>query len=136
MAADEYILIAEDSAPNRKILQVILESQGYSVLAYEDGEQAWEGLEAEKDKNIVAVYSDIMMPNMSGIDLLKKVRESDSHKALPFSLVTAVPDKDYLIQAKELGVQGFIVKPIDTKKLVAHLDKLFPERQKSVKAAA
>ena len=107
--SSEYILIAEDSAPNRKILEVILKKQGYEVLACEDGQKAWETLEAEKDKNIIAIYSDIMMPNMNGVELLRKVRESENHPNLPVVLVTAVPKKEYLVEAKELGLEFFLV---------------------------
>jgi two-component system chemotaxis response regulator CheY len=124
----ETILIAEDSPPNRKILAHLLEKLGYKVTACEDGQQAWDKLHAGECGNVVAVISDIMMPNMDGIQFLKNVRGEEKYKNLPFVLVTAVSDKEYIMQAKELNVNGYILKPVTFQRVTDKLHELFPNK--------
>lgn len=133
---EEYILVAEDSAPNRNILVHLLKRFGYKVIDCEDGEKAWESLQNISDKKLVAILSDIMMPNLSGIELLKKVRHNDQLKALPFVLITAVTEKEYIVEAKELGVNGYILKPVTSERVKSKLKELFPDREFTSKAAS
>lgn len=128
-APKETIVIAEDSAPNRKILALLLAKNGYNVLQFEDGQQTWEELQKNTTDNIVAVISDVMMPNMDGLALLKSCRENDKYKSIPFVLVTAVSDKDYIMQAKELKVNGYILKPVTFQRVAAKLKELFPQKK-------
>ncbi len=104
----DTILIAEDSPPNRKILGHLLQKLGF---------------------NVVAVISDIMMPNMDGIQLLRHVREHDKWKAIPFVRVTAVSDKEYIVQAKELDVSDYVLKPVTFQRVATKLQELFPDRK-------
>jgi len=126
---NEYIVVAEDSAPNRTILVLLLKKFGYKVFECEDGDVALEILEKNKDKNIVAVFSDLMMPKMDGLELLRRVRHNERYHALPFVLVTAVSDKDYIFEAKNLHVNGYILKPVTYKRVLAKLQELFPNRR-------
>ena len=128
-AGDEFIVVAEDSAPNRTILVHLLKKLNYNVFDCEDGVQAWKALEENKDKNIVAVISDIMMPNMDGLELLKKTREDEHYKDKPFLLVTAVSEKEYIFQAKNLNVNGYILKPVTFQRVSKKLQELFPDRK-------
>ncbi|MAE72681.1 MAG: response regulator [Bdellovibrionaceae bacterium] len=125
----EVIVVAEDSPPNRKILCHLLEKLGYEVVGCEDGEVALKAIEEHKDANIVAVISDIMMPKMDGIELLKKVRSIESQKDTPFVLVTAVSDREYIVEAKALGVNGYILKPVTFQRVTSKLQELFPGKQ-------
>ena len=102
----DCIVVAEDSPPNRKILVHLLEKLEYEVISCEDGKIAWETLESNENENIVAVLSDIMMPNMDGIQLLKNVRGSEKFKDLLFVLITAVYDREYIMEVKEHKVNG------------------------------
>ena len=70
----ETIVIAEDSPPNRKILAHLLQKMGYAVVACEDGQEAWTKLTSGRIENLAAIISDIMMPTMDGIQLLRNVR--------------------------------------------------------------
>lgn len=122
----ETILIAEDSAPNRKILAHLIEKLGFQVVACENGKAAWDELNSGRCSKIVAVISDIMMPEMDGVTFLRTVRGDEKAKALPFILVTAVSDKDYIVQAKELNVNGYILKPVTFQRVTAKMQELFP----------
>ncbi|HAG92345.1 MAG TPA: response regulator [Bdellovibrionales bacterium] len=125
----ERILVAEDSAPNRKILCHLLEKLGYEVLSYDNGSLAWNALCEEENQNVVAIISDIMMPEMSGIDLLKNVRGDEKLKDLPFVLVTAVQEKEYIIEAKAQKVNGYILKPVTFQRVTSKLQELFPNKK-------
>jgi len=127
--AKEQIIVAEDSAPNRKILCHLLEKLGYEVISCEDGGIAWEALLKEESNNVVAIISDIMMPELSGIDLLKKVRAEERFQNLPFVLVTAVQEKEYIIEAKAQKVNGYILKPVTFSRVTAKLKELFPTKK-------
>lgn len=124
---DKAILIAEDSPPNRRILAFTLQKIGFGVVDCADGEEAWAKLNSEQAKKIVAVFSDIMMPKLSGLQLLEKIREQDSMKSLPVVLISAVQEKDSVVKAKELGIQGYIIKPIRFDLIQNMIRKLFPD---------
>ncbi|MDZ4660720.1 MAG: response regulator [Pseudomonadota bacterium] len=126
---EEYILVAEDSAPNRNILAHLLKRFGYQVLDCDDGEKAWKTLESSRDKKIVGVFSDIMMPNMSGIEFLKKVRSDSQYKTMIFVLITAVTEKEYITEAKVLNVNGYILKPVTSERVKNKLRELYPTRE-------
>lgn len=126
--AEEYIVVAEDSPPNRTILVLLLKKLGFRVVECEDGRSAWEVLKATSDKNIVAIISDLMMPNMDGLALLKACRADEKYKKTPFVLVTAVSDKDYIFEAKNLSVDGYILKPVTYKRVASKLLEIFPHK--------
>ena len=126
----EIIVVAEDSAPNRAILVHLLKKLGYHVEECNDGQIAWDKtqeLYAAKTPP-VAILSDIMMPNMDGINFLKNVRGNDEMKDIPFVLVTAVSDKEHVMQAKEFEVNGYIVKPVSFQRVLGKLQELFPAK--------
>lgn len=125
----DTIVIAEDSPPNRKILAHLLEKLGFNVCACEHGQEAWDRLKEGKLERVVAVISDIMMPNMDGLNLLKNIRGDEALKDLPVILVTAVSEKDYIVQAKDLEVNGYILKPVTFQRVTTKLQELFPERE-------
>lgn len=131
IASKEFILVAEDSAPNRTILCHLIIKLGFGIIECHDGKMAWEQLNRSEEERgkIIAIISDIMMPQMDGVELLKKVRESDNFNKIPFVLVTAVADKEYIIEAKKLGVDGYVLKPITFQRVLHKLNELFPDRK-------
>jgi CheY-like chemotaxis protein len=128
---EEHLLVVEDSTPNRSILILLLRKLGYRVIECVDGEQAWKSLGENKHVNIVAVISDLMMPNVDGLELLGRVRDHEDYKELPFILLTGATDKDFATRAKDLGVSGYLLKPISFQKVALTIEELFPHRQVS-----
>lgn len=124
----DTIIIAEDSPPNRKILGHLLEKLGFHVVACEHGQAAWEALQSGQHTRVVCVISDIMMPTMDGLGLLRNIRGEEKFKKMPVVLVTAVSEKDYIVQAKELNVNGYILKPVTFQRVTTKLQELFPGR--------
>lgn len=123
----ETVIVAEDSPPNRKILAHLLTKFGFHVIACEHGAEAWEQLQA--NPSAVAVISDIMMPNMDGLALLKVIRENDAFVNIPVLLVTAISDKEYIEQARALRVSGYILKPVTYERVLKKLKEIFPQRK-------
>lgn len=126
----DIIVVAEDSPPNRTILVHLLKKLGFDVIECADGEMAYKELEAAHNKKlpVVAVLSDIMMPKVDGVQFLKKVREHAALKDLPFVLITAVAEKEYIVQAKSMNVNGYVLKPVTFQRVMSKLTELFPEK--------
>jgi CheY-like chemotaxis protein len=127
----DVIIVAEDSAPNRMVLTLLLQRIGFEVVECDDGEGAWKALEETRlaGRPVVAVFSDLMMPKMDGLQLLRRVRNDEIFKSLPFVLITAVSDKDYIHEAQRLQVDGYLLKPITYPRIDAKLRQLFPHRE-------
>jgi CheY-like chemotaxis protein len=124
----DTIIIAEDSPPNRKILAHLLERLGFNVIACENGEEAWTKMCDPATERVICVISDIMMPKMDGIQLLRNIRGQEKSASVPVILVTAISEKEYIAQAKELKVNGYILKPVTFQRVTSKLQELFPQR--------
>lgn len=124
------ILLVEDSKTNRMVLTHLLHKMGFDVLECDNGDIALNILkDEEKSKNVICVVSDIMMPVMDGLSLLKQVRESEKWKDLNFLLVTAVMDKQQVLNARALGISGYILKPVTFKRVHDIMKEIFPKRE-------
>ena len=128
-ASRETIIVVEDSPPNRKILAHLLEKLGFHVIACEHGQQAWDQIKDGKIQNLAAVVSDIMMPTMDGLNLLKLIRENPDSAKLPVLLITAMSDKEYIVRARELNVDGYILKPVTFERVSSKLREIFPHKE-------
>ena len=125
----KYILVAEDSAPNRRILVHSLEKLGFDVIECANGEEAWTKIDKPESGEIIGVFSDLMMPIMDGLELLIKLRADKRWESLPFVLVSAVSDKAKVMRARELNVSGYLVKPIQFQKILKVVKKMYPTRK-------
>lgn len=108
--AHATLLLVDDEAMNRDALSRRLERRGYTVLTAESGPRALEMVSAHR---IDAVLLDVMMPGMSGLDTLRKLRESRSVSELPVIMVTAKDRSEDVVEALELGANDYVTKPID-----------------------
>jgi len=105
------ILVVDDTPIIRGIIHGILEPLGLrSILQAGNGEEAWSVLQ-EKPVNVVV--ADWLMPGINGLELLRKMRESERFADIPFIMITGVPDKTVVVEAMKLKVTDFMVKPID-----------------------
>jgi two-component system, cell cycle response regulator len=117
--ACDRVLIAEDDAMFRKILQSWLESWGYQVTVAEDGAKAWQILQQISAPHLLIL--DWIMPNLNGIDLCRMVRERASSPYQYILLVTAKDDKQDLVRGLEAGADDYLSKPFDRDELRARL---------------
>lgn len=117
------ILVVDDFSTMRRIVKNILKQLGYeNIEEAEDGAQAYNKL---KSGGFGFVVSDWNMPNMDGLDLLKKIRSDPELKDLPFLMVTAEAEKEKVIEAIKAGVSNYIVKPFTAEVLKEKMDRIF-----------
>jgi DNA-binding NtrC family response regulator len=109
---DINILIVDDDSSLRNMLSIVLRKEGYSISNAEDGRNALNFL---KKNNVDLIISDIKMPDISGIELLKKVKTIN--KELPFILITAFSSTNDAIEAMKLGADDYITKPFNLDEL-------------------
>ncbi|MDA8090864.1 MAG: chemotaxis response regulator CheY [Nitrospiraceae bacterium] len=121
------ILVVDDFSTMRRIVKNILKQLGFERMEEaEDGQQAYNKLTSEGGFQFVV--SDWNMPNMDGLDLLKKVRSNPELKDLPFLMVTAEAEKHKVIEAIKAGVSNYVVKPFTAEVLKEKLDKIFEKK--------
>jgi len=117
-----FVLIVDDHEDNLYLLKSLLEGNGHSVGCALNGKEALEKL-AQASYDLIV--SDILMPEMDGFSLCKKIRSHPDWNALPFIFYTATytgPQDEAL--ARELGADGFIVKPCEPDSFLAQLEDL------------
>ena len=118
------VLIVDDFATMRRIIRNILRQLGFTnFVEADDGVQAWEVLQRDRIEFIV---SDWNMPNMTGIDLLRRVRGDQRTAHIPFLMVTAEAQQENIIEAVQARVSNYIVKPFTADTLRQQIDKIFP----------
>lgn len=103
------ILIVDDQEMNRAILSHIFEKK-YQIVEVENGKKALEYIKENRDK-IIAILLDIIMPEMDGIELLKRLKEKGLEKNIPIFLITADTSQEKMREGYELGVSDIIEKP-------------------------
>jgi two-component system chemotaxis response regulator CheY len=117
------VLVVDDFNTMRRIVGSLLKQLGFNNIDEAvDGEDALKKIES---KTYGLVLSDWNMEPMSGIDLLKKVREQDAYKSLPFILITAESKVENIVEAKKAGVDSYIVKPFSANTLKEKLVTVF-----------
>lgn len=104
------LLVVDDSSTMRRIIKNTLARLGYKdILEGEDGVQGWAAMDANPD--IEMLITDWNMPEMNGLELVKKVRADERFKDLPIIMVTTEGGKAEVITALKAGVNNYIVKP-------------------------
>jgi len=116
------ILYAEDDATIRTSLSNILKKVFKEVIICEDGQMGVDMyIEHSKTKEFDAIVSDINMPNLNGLEMVKQIRELNSH--IPVIMTTAHGEANYLMEAIKVNVSGYSLKPVDTKDLLVTIQK-------------
>ncbi len=128
----DTILIVEDEAAIRDMLNFTLSSAGYNVVEAHNGEQAWKLL---NDEVPTCLLLDWMLPGMSGVNLLERIRKHDRFAAMPVIMLTARGEENDQVQGFEAGADDYVIKPFSPRALVARLKALLrrehPESSRS-----
>lgn len=111
------MLIAEDSAGPRMVLEKAVVDLGHECVAAEDGEKAWELFQ---EGGAEVVISDFMMPGIDGDELCRRVRGAD-HPYVYFILLTSLEDQGHVMRGMEAGADDYLTKPLDKDLLEARL---------------
>ncbi|MFA6108991.1 MAG: response regulator, partial [Candidatus Latescibacterota bacterium] len=112
------ILIVEDSPTQAERLKYILEQHEYRVRAARDGREALVALQECRPR---VVISDVIMPEMDGFELCRRIREDQALKDLPFIVLTTLADPKDVIRALECGATNFISKPYEEHHLISRI---------------
>lgn len=117
------ILAVDDSASMRQMVAFTLKGAGFNVIEASDGQQA---LEKAKQASFDLVLSDVNMPVMDGIELVKNLRTLPEYKFTPILMLTTESAGDKKMQGKNAGATGWLVKPFNPDQLLATIRKVLP----------
>lgn len=115
---DISMLLVEDQADTREQLSQMLTAQGYRLLLAENGR---EGLKLFRSQSPEIILTDIMMPSMSGLEMARLIREEAPGAQI--IVMTAFSDTRYLLEAIDIGINQFVIKPIEFNKLLAAIER-------------
>ena len=122
------IWCVEDDSSIRDIELYALNSAGFETRSFEDGLSCWNALKDEKPELILL---DVMLPEMDGIELLKKIRESAILKVIPVIMATAKGQEYDRIMGLDLGADDYIVKPFSMMEMVSRVKAVLRRIQTS-----
>jgi DNA-binding response OmpR family regulator len=117
-----HVLVADDEPHIGRIIKMKLEQGPFKVSLAYDGEEALAFLDSEDQVDLALL--DLMMPKLSGLDVLRKIREQERFKSLPCIILTAGGDAKHERDALALGATHFLTKPFSPKKLYALVARL------------
>lgn len=117
-----HILVADDEPHIGRIIKMKLEQGPFRVSLAYDGEEALDMVNSGEQLDLVLL--DLMMPKLSGLDVLRRIREQERFKSLPCIILTAGGDAKHERDALELGATQFLTKPFSPKKLYALVARL------------
>lgn len=117
------IMIVDDSATVRQVLQMTLMQAGYDVVEAIDGEDA---LKLFTENNVDMLVTDLNMPNMDGIDLIKHVRQKPGNRFMPIIMLTTESQAEKRTEGKKAGASGWITKPFRPEQLLSVVSMVCP----------
>jgi two-component system chemotaxis response regulator CheY len=121
------VLVVDDFSTMRRIIKTALKQMGIEdITEAEDGKMALQKL---KLKDFKLIISDWNMPNMMGIDFLRRVRADEKYKHIPFLMVTAEARKDNVLEAAKAGVSNYITKPFTAEDLQKKIEVIIVKQQ-------
>lgn len=117
-----HVLVADDEPHIGRIIKMKLEQGPFRVTLAYDGREALDAL--ERDDDLALVLLDLMMPRMSGLDVLERMRGDARWADLPCIILTAAGQEQQHRRAMELGASEFLTKPFSPKKLYGRAAEL------------
>ncbi len=115
------VLIVDDNPDLRRYVSHIISDSGFNVLL---AKNALEGFEIAKNHRPDLIVTDLMMPQVSGLDLIRMIRETEQLRGIPVILLTAKADEDTRIEGVEQGADAYLSKPFNDRELLAEVRNL------------
>jgi DNA-binding response OmpR family regulator len=112
------VLIAEDDRDSRELLSWLLQKLGYQVVAAANGKEAWD---AFRRRRFRIVISDVLMPEIDGLELCRRIRTHKQSKYTYIIVITALIGKKDYLEGMDAGADDFVTKPFDPDELKARL---------------
>jgi two-component system, chemotaxis family, chemotaxis protein CheY len=119
--SSHVILAVDDSASMRQMVRYTLESAGYTVVQAVDGVEA---LELARRRGADLVLTDVNMPRMDGITLVRELRALESYRLTPMLVLTTESGQETKMRGKQAGATGWIVKPFNPEQLLATIARV------------
>jgi two-component system chemotaxis response regulator CheY len=117
----KLIMVVDDSASLRQVVGISLKGAGYDVIEACDGKDALSKLTGQK---VHLIVSDVNMPNMDGITMVKEIKKLPNYKFTPIMMLTTESDMGKKMQGKEAGAKAWLVKPFQPPTLLDAVSKL------------
>ena len=117
------IMIVDDSPSLRQVVSIALKGADYNVIEARDGQDAIGQLKGQK---VHLIVSDVNMPNMDGISMVKAIKQLPSYKFTPIMMLTTESDTNKKMQGKTAGAKAWLVKPFQPPTLLDAVAKLLP----------
>ena len=115
------ILIVDDSASLRQVVNIALSGAGYTIIEACDGKDALSKLNGDK---IHLIISDVNMPNMDGITFVREVKKLPNYKFTPIIMLTTESQDDKKKEGQEAGAKAWVIKPFQPEQMLAAVSKL------------
>ena len=115
------ILIVDDSDSLREVVGIALKNAGYEVIEGADGQ---EGLNQLDGKKVHLIISDVNMPNMNGIEMVKKIKDMAEYKFTPIIMLTTESGEELKDEGRSAGVKAWMVKPFKPEQMLDAVSKL------------
>ncbi len=115
------IMVVDDSESLRQVVNIALSGAGYRVIEAKDGVQGIEMLDGSK---VHLIISDVNMPNMNGIDFVKKVKTLPKYKFTPVIMLTTESQQYLMDESKKAGAKAWMVKPFRPEQMLEAVSKL------------
>ena len=114
------LLVVDDDEANRDMLSRRLERKGFSVTVAEDGSRA---IELVRQRPFDLVLLDVLMPGLSGLEVLRELRQSHPATELPVIMATALSESGDVVEALRLGANDYVSKPLDFPVVLARIQR-------------
>ncbi|MDC5707071.1 response regulator [Vibrio europaeus] len=115
------IMVVDDSESLRQVVNIALSGAGYRVIEAKDGVQGIEMLDGSK---VHLIISDVNMPNMNGIDFVKKVKTLPKYKFTPVIMLTTESQQYLMDESQKAGAKAWMVKPFRPEQMLEAVSKL------------
>ncbi len=126
--AGEVLLVVDDEAMNRDMLSRRLQREGFTVLVAEGGRQA---LDVVASQTVDLVLLDVMMPEMTGVEVLQELRCGYPPTRLPVIMVSAAGDSPHVVEALNQGANDYVTKPVNLPVLLARIQSQLSRRREA-----
>lgn len=105
------VLIVDDSQTMRTVVKKTVALSGFEIGECWEAADGQEALEALQDRWVDIILTDLNMPRMNGLDLLRALQQHESHRHIPVVLITTEGSEECIQEARALGIKGYIQKP-------------------------